>query len=295
MIPTYIGEKDQAGNVVGVWVNPAKRHVRPYWLTTEPDTILVPPLATSLPQIMPIDTQGHFEAFSIWFQSDGPFTVTFFDPSNSRFWQNRELHVNTMAGGNLATVGGGASTFGFLLPESYFFNVEDAARSLLVTYRNLSAVANNIRMLLFGRRIYHRESAPDVQEEFRKLYQRKERTTAYFLTTDLPVVLPASAAVTTFQIRNTDEADFEAFKITATSTAPFAYRLRDRANDRTLSNGFVHQFDGAGNGFVPFVLSSAETWLIERNYQVEVDFINLVPLATNTVFFTLSGRRLYYA
>jgi len=289
MLPTYV--RDQDGRV---WINPAKRHVRPYWLTTEPNVITVAPGGTSVPQVMPIDTQGHFEAFYMLTQSDGPYTIQIFDPATSRFWQNRELHIGTVAGGLI----GGVGTFPFILPESYFFNVEDAPRSVLVTFRNLLPLAsNNIRFAFHGRRIYSRESPPDVQEKFREMYERKERTTAYFLTTDVtPVVLPVALGATPFvaPIRNTDEADFEVFKLMAVSTGPFEFRLRDRASNRTIMNQFVHQTQGMGLGTVPFIFQ--ESWLIERNYQVDLELINLTaPLVENTIFFTMAGRRLYYA
>lgn len=280
MLPTYI--KDPAGRT---WINPAKRNIRPFWLTTEPASVVLAGGAVSDPVIMPIDTQGHFEAFYVVGQSTGAYTISIFDPATSKFWHQlgRELHSDTITGNAQRP---------FILPESYFFNVEDAARSLVLRFRDLTGLPNTIFFALHGRRIYHREAPPEVQMKFRDMYQRKERTQVYFLTTDAPVVLAGGATNVQVPIRNTDEGDMEVFKLSASSTGPFSFRIRERANNRTLSNEVVHSADGWGTGQFPFVFP--ETWVIERNFQVILE-LNDLSGAPNTIFFTLAGRKLYYA
>lgn len=283
MLPTYIKRKDGS-----VYINPAKRHVKPYALLTDPVTTAVAANGTSAPITMPIDTQGHFEAFYAVCDRDGPATITIFDPGTSRFMMNREIHIDTIVSG-LSGAGGQRP---FIWPESYFFNVEDAGRSVVVQFRDLTGVTNNIRFMLEGRRFYTKESPPEIYEKMYEYFGRKERTNVYFLTTDLPVALPATTASTFANTRVTDEADFEVFKIASVSDGPYEWTIRDTGTGRILSNGFHTNTMRTGTAEFPFIF--VEPLLIERNYQMQIEFRNLSG-APNNVFFTMIGRRLYFA
>lgn len=283
MLPTYIKRSDGS-----VYINPAKRHVKPYSLTSNPTIVTVAANATSAPITMPIDTQGHFEAFYAVCDRTGPATVTLFDPGTNRYLMNREVHMDTVVSG----ISGTGGQRPFIWPESYFFNVEDAGRAMIAQFRDLSGDSNDIRFMLEGRRFYTKEAPPEIYQKMYEYFGRKERTNVYFLTTDQDVTLPATTAETVARARVTDEADFEVFKIACVSDGPFEWTIRDTGTGRILSNDFTSNTMRTGTAEFPFIF--VEPLLVERNYQLQLNMRNLSGVA-NRVFFTMIGRRLYYA
>jgi hypothetical protein len=244
---------------------------------------------------MPIDSQGHFEIFYAIANRTGAATIEFFDPGTSRRLQNRENHMdNIVAGGGGSGIGAGfGASRPFIWPESYFMNVEDAGRAMIVTFRDLTGAPNTIQLVLHGRRFYNKEAPYEVYEKMYQTFGRKERTNVYFQTTDDAAVIPAVVgSLLNSPSRVTDEADFEIFKITSSSTGAYEFRLRVAANSRPLSNDFVLVDGGTGSAEFPFIFQ--EPWLVERNHSIMVEFRNLIAGA-NTVFFTMTGRRLHYA
>lgn len=283
MIPTYIRQPNGS-----VYINPAKRNVKSYMLTTSPTTVTLGAGSTSAPLTMPVDTQGHFEGFYAIADRTGPATVTIYDPGTSRYLMNREIHIDTIVSG-LSGTGGQRP---FIWPESYFMNVEGAGRALVVTFRDLSSATNAIRFGIEGRRFYTKEAPPEVYQKMYEYFGRKERTNVYFLTTDATVTLPASATtVTSAFARVTDEADFEIYKICSTSQGAYEWTLRDTSTGRILSNDYTTNTMRTGTAEYPYILP--EPILIERNYSLQFDFRNLSG-ASNNVYITLVGRRLYY-
>lgn len=284
MLPTYIKRPDGS-----VWINPAKRYVKPYALVTAPNqTITVAGGSSSPPITLPIDTQGHFELFYAVCDRTGPATMTIYDPGRSAFLMNREIHIDTIVSG-LSGTGGQRP---FIWPESYFMNVEDAGRALVVQFRDLSNEDNDIRLMFEGRRFYTKESPPDIYEKMYQYFGRKERTNVYFLTTDSDVTLPSASTETSAFARVTDEADFEIFKICSVSDGPYEWNIRDTGTGRILSNGWTTNTQRTGTAEYPFIF--VEPLLVERNYQLQINFRNLSGV-TNRVWFTMIGRRLYYA
>lgn len=285
MLPTYIRKPDGT-----VYINPAKRHVKPYALITNPGLVTVPALNSSPPITMPVDTQGHFEIFYAVCDRTGPATMTIFDPGTSRFLMNREIHIDTIVSG----MSGAGGQRPFIWPESYFLNVEDAGRAMIVQFRDLSGDDNDIRFMFEGRRFYTKESPPDIYAKMYEYFGRKERTNIYFLTTDQDVTLPSAGAPVETQAfaRVTDEADFEIFKICSVSDGPYEWTIRDTGTGRILSNGFHSNTMRTGTAEFPFIF--VEPLLVERNYQLQISFRNLSGV-TNRVWFTMVGRRLYYA
>lgn len=283
MLPTYIRRPDGS-----VFINPAKRHVKPYALVTRPTIVTVAGGGSSPPITMPIDTQGHFESFYAVCDRTGPATVTLFDPGTNRFLMNREIHIDTIVSG-LSGTGGQRP---FIWPESYFFNVEDAGRAMIVQFRDLSGDTNDIRFMLEGRRFYTKEAPPEIYQKMYEYFGRKERTNVYFLTTDQEVNLPAATTDTAAFARVTDEADYEVFKIASVSDGPFEWTIRDTGTGRILSNDFHTNTMRTGTAEFPFIF--VEPLLVERNYQLQINFRNLSGVP-NRVFFTMIGRRLYYA
>lgn len=235
-----------------------------------------------------IDTQGHFEwAYLMSLATSKNFLVKVFDPGTRRDLMNNFIHA--------ATLLGTAQRPG-LLPETYLLNTENAGRELQLSVRNLSAAPNNVEIALHGRRWYHMEAPPDVQEDIRKKFKQRERTTAYWLTPDggPGFTVPAGGALVDQAAPlfvADDEADTEVFKVTTFSTGPFEFRLRELASNRFLMNDFVRVENGWGTAEFPFVFQ--ESLLIERNYKVAVEVRDLSG-ANNTIFLTFWCRRLWY-
>ena len=286
MIPTFLKRKDGS-----IYVNPTKRHVRPFWLTSQgpgatPQVVTVPAGGTTNPIPFPIDNQGSFEIFYIMFDATDPrVEVNIFDPGTRRNLMNRPVRLPTIAG---------TAARPFYLPESYLINTDNGPRDLQVTFTDFSGAPNNVRLVFYGRKLYQNEAPPDVQEDMVKYLQKKERTNVYFLTTDTAITIPASGTLTGPAapiFSATDEADTEVMKTTFLADGLFTFQLRELRSNRTLSNNPIVSTSGWGTGQFPFVFQ--ETFLIERNYDVAFELTDL-SAAPNNVFATMVARRLYY-
>lgn len=286
MLPTFLFMPDGS-----VQINRAKRHVRSFWIPSNPKSVVLAAAGaagdTVLGTPFVVDQQGHFEwAYLMGFFTSNQFLINIFDPGTRRNLMNERIHAGTLLG---------TARRPAILVETYLLNTENAGRELQMDYQNLSLAQNDVEVVLHGRRWYHRESPPDVQADLRKKFGSKERTTAYWLTTERGAfVIPAAGALLAPVapiITADDEADTEVFKITAVSTGPFEFRLRELASNRTLMNDFVRIENGFGTPEFPFVFQ--ESLLIERNYKVAVDVRDLSG-ADNTVFLTFWCRRLWY-
>lgn len=300
-------KKWEEQDFIGYYINPTKRHVRPFWMlpkdATEQSLALAaagtPGDSAKLVQFE-VDTQGHFEIAYTMFHADSPeFVVEILDGGNNlKKLQNEEIHARTIAGNARRPL---------IWPETYLLNVQNAPRTIMMNFRNLSALPNNIRWCFHGRRWYHKEAPGNVQQAIEKRFGRMEKTYTYFLTlTRESMSAPENANLPGLTLSPgqqllegqapffwaTDEADTEVHKLCAVSTGPFEFQLRERQSGRTLSNGFVQVTNGWGDGEYPFVY--AETFLIERNYQVMFEVRDLSG-AQNIIYPTMIGRRLQYA
>src|SRR3989304_1095985 len=158
--------------IVSVGIYEPKNHVRGYWLVSDPVTLTLAPGGQDTLRYL-IDQQGHFDWAYIMGVSDGPFTIEFFDGGAQRRLSNKPVHSVTI-------VGSGARPF--RLPEPYFFDVGDNQRELVATIRNpVFGSTNTIRLVLYGRRFYHREAPPAVAKKFQQKFQSGWRTYSYFL------------------------------------------------------------------------------------------------------------------
>jgi len=291
----------------GYYINPTKRHVRPFWMVPKQAeqqalTLAAAGAAGDRAKLVQfeVDTTGHYEIESTMFvATSSDFLVEIFDGGNNmKGLQNQEIHARTIAG---------TARRKFIWPESYFLNVQNAPRTLLMNFRNLSAAPNTVRWSFHGRRWYHNEAPPNVAKAIWERFEDMEKTYTYFLTLqpNVPetgvwanspaVTLAAGQALTENQapqFHATDEADTEIHKLTYSATGAFEFQLRERQSGRTLSNGFVQVTNGWGDGEFPFVLP--ETLLIERNYQLLLEVRDLSG-AENIIYPTLTGRRLQYA
>jgi hypothetical protein len=299
----------------GFYINPTKRHVRPFWLLPKlasEQTITLQPAgmagSTYPGAAFEVDTQGHFElAYAMFTAQDtmgnpvNNFLVQIFDGGNNlKALQNAELHAVAVAG---------TAQRPFIWPETYFLNTQNAPRTLFMNFRNLMNEVITVRWGFHGRRWYHLEASPDVQQAISEKFERMEKTYTYFLTLSLNGYPPSTpeganapgitlAAGEMLQENSapffwaTNEADTEIHKLTYFSTGPFEFQLREQESGRTLSNGWVQVYNGWGNGEFPFILP--ETFLIERNYRVLFEVHDLSG-AQNIIYPVLTGRRLQYA
>ena len=293
----------------GYYINPVKPHVRPFWLLpSREDEKLIRLTAagtagdTAKLIEFKIDTQGHFEAAYLMFKATSPdFFVEILDGGNNQAgFQNSEIHASTIAGDAKRP---------FTLPETWFFNTQDAPRSIFMNFRNRSAAPNDIRWVFAGRRWYHKESPYIVQEAIERRFLRTEKTYTYFLTNQpfptpsAPPGIPIAAGASVIEnaapiFKATNEADTEIYKLMIFAVddqgadADFTFALREQQSGRTLSDGQVHVSNGWGDGQFPFVLP--ETFLFQRNYELifEITSLSANPI---TIFPTLCGRRLQYA
>ena len=282
MIPTYLKRPDGS-----LYINPAKRHVRTFWLSPLESDVITIPANGKTKATYEISTEGHFEINSLIFESDDPqIKVNIFDNGTRRNLMNRPVVLPTIAG---------TGERPFYWPETYFMNVVDGPRSLTVEFEDFSGADNDVRMIFAGRRWYFNEATPDVQLEMQKKFGNRERTNVYFLTTEEDIIIPANDELVDAQaprFEATDEADTEIKKLTRFSTSgEFEVRFRELRSNRALSNGFIHASNVFGDAEFPFVMP--ETLLLERNYDLAMDIRNLIGIQ-NDIFITATARRLYY-
>ena len=288
-------------------LNPVKRYLRPYWLTTEPELITLPALASDpepsnvIP--MTIDNQGPIEIMSSVFVSDGPFTVEFFDAEYRRLLMNREIHINTFAG---------TAARPFIWPTTWMIYPEKHGKVIFAVFRNLSPNENNIRFALHGRKLWHYESPEEVLRAWGKYSHRNAFTFPYFLTTNRNIRLSGVNATDSAQIRNTDDAEFEVYKQNAAVTDiatgniltndSFEATLTESSNQRPSMNQAIRGdllFGGlAAPAFADGLFSHivAEPTLYERNHKQIIDVTVLLaqPFDELEINVTFAGRKLMH-
>jgi hypothetical protein len=272
--------------IVAVGIYEPKNHVRGYWLVSDPITVTLAPGGQDTLRYL-IDQQGHFDWAYILGTSDGPYTLSFFDGGTQRRLSNKPVHSVTI-------VGSGARPF--RLPEPYFFDVGDNQRELEVTVMNPLFTENTIRLVLYGRRFYHREAPPAVAKKFQQKFQTGWRTYSYFLVPnetkadgDVDPVPALGSASFTFESESGIDTDLH--KLMVDSTGAFTFQIRERATNRTLQNGIVDSVNGFGNAEFPFYF--ADSYLLERKMQLLLEVTDTSG-APNKIFATMAGRRLQY-
>jgi hypothetical protein len=274
------------GRVIqAIGVNPIKEHVRGYWLTSNPVKFSLTAGAPRVELDFLIDSQGHFDWAYILGATATPYFLDFFDPGTRRRLSNKPVHSSTVVGSGKRP---------FRLPEPYFFNVGDAQRNLIVTATRIAADVTDARLVMYGRRFYHKEAPPDVGQEVNKKFGDGWRTHSYFLVpkeyeqTGEPPVIPANGStVFTFDMDNDAHTDLH--KLMYSATGAFQFQIRERDMNRTLGNGPIQVLSGWGNAEFPFYF--ADSYLLERNKQLLVEIDDLSG-NDNTIYLTMAGRRL---
>lgn len=271
-----------------VYLNELKRHVKPYWLIPQDlgnaqGQIAVGTLGVGNVIFVP-DQNGPFEGFYMTADHGGAMTVRINDTGFKRDLMNRDIHIDTI----MSPVPGGQ--FPFVLPESLWLEQRHA---LMMTFTDLSNVAQTVRPVIHGRKFFLKSAPQGTGNTFLAKRQLQQRiTTPYFYTTDAAVVLANAAIGTRAQMTISEEGHFIAHKITCVSTGPFDFLVRDGRTGQSLSGTtVVANTTGTGTVFFPYILP--EPMFIERNTQLIWEFNNRNALGANTIFLTVSGRRVY--
>lgn len=328
---SYVIAKDPVTGKPRIEVDPAKRFIYPYTLVSEPEKIFVPRAEEMCPSvdagglvteavIFPIDNKGPFEVVYTEFRAiflTGPnagqptddFTVAIFDPEMRPVLMNREIHASTIAGGfGSSPTGDGilpaaASAAGrpFVWPETFFMDPYAGGKALFMAYRNLTTEDIEVRWAFHGVRYYHPEPYESALAEKEKMVGPGRVSTPYFYTTDTNILLPGGDSFD-FQIRITDEADVEIFKMTAKADFPFLWRIMERAGTRFLDNAGpsaaggpngIHSAMGFGNGEFPFILYETLYW--EQNFKVLLRLVNSLTDQQNRIWPTFACRKITHA
>jgi len=295
MIPTIL--KDADGNLC---VNDAKQFVKPFSLTPDAPNAslaLAAAVAAQASAPMTITQEGPFEGYSLIAQStrftavgDHECTCMITDNGSRKQLMNRECHANTIFG---------TPNFPMVLPQRMFLHEN---RSLRIRFQNIFANANAVRSVIHGRRWYPTSAASGyIDEEVRKLLERSQLATPYFLTTEGVIdELTVAAGATSYFLPSDADSYFECFKMAAvaydtttnTITGTFDIIFRDAETRRELETGLLSNQLCIGTGLTPFIL--AESWLIRPKQRVEVQITNTTASGNNIdVYLTFIGRKIY--
>lgn len=276
-----------------VIINPLKRYIRPFWLQDVDNSAITVPAGGSSRLQFVVDTQGHFEIYYIMsiFTNVVPtntITINIFDPGSRRFMMNRPI--------SLATITGDAEN-PFYFPDSYYMDVSNGQRELVVELTNSGVGAANLRLLFFGSRYYHAEAPDYIQIKMMEYGAYKQLSQPFFLTTEADVVIPANSTLSGPSapiFRVTDDAHFEGLKRTVSQDGGeiLFYQFFDIANQKFLSEQRIRVNSEWGSGDFPFMEQSK--LLIRRNQDLRIDVENISG-TTSTTAFTLSGRKVYYS
>ena len=281
-VPTFL-KNEQTGVV---YLNPLKKFVKPFWLTPQDvnntGNLTVGALASS-PMILRNDQQGPFEGFYATVQHNGDMLVRIQDTGMQRDLMNRDCHLDTI----FAPAPGGQSPF--IFPETLWM---DAGSTLLLTFTDASGVIQAVRPVIHGRKFYLRSAPRGIGNNVLSRRERERRvSTPYWYTTDQAMALAAGQTGLQIPLTVSQEGHFEARKITCVASGPFNFKISENRNGINMAgNTFVSNVSCTGIASFPYIFP--ESWLIERNTQLTIEFNNVFP-GPNTIFFTISGRRIY--
>lgn len=312
-VPTFLRDK-QSGKI---YMNPAKDWVQPFELTVSKPNQLILLHAGEQRGPFPLTAQydGPIECFYVKANVYAPdeqdptipglllntYDIDFLleHPGKRIQFSNRKVPLIALSGN---------AGQPYVLPETIFI---PPVQSL-----NLTLVNNDLQndvfveFVLGGIKFYPNQApAGEIKDEVWKYVDRRERTYAYFQTTDEPVVLTALQE-NIFFMTIPDNSDFECFKLSAQATGAFRCLIRDGQNDRALTGDRIHWsllFGGAtqmaangigtGTTFMGSVGSWparwASSWLIRRSTKVQLDLTD-VSDAENTIKPVFAGRKISY-
>ena len=292
MFKTYDARSDR--------LNDAKRFIRPFVLTPDAPNnngmAINPAVGASITAPSSITQEGPFEGFHLIADSttfravgDHQCTVMMRDMGSQKYLMNRVVHANTVFG---------TSQFPCLLKEFMFLEEE---RSISWTFQNLFPVANNIQPIISGRRFYQSSAgnAP-LNAYITKRKLRYIKTTPFFLTTNLPLVIAAGQTVP-FQMTVDPDGAFDGYAFSAVwydttlgagflNTGTFTWELRDSESRRSLMTGRMNEQLALGDGRLPFQLP--ESIYVMPNMRLELEVTNTHPNPLSNSF-TILGKKFY--
>jgi len=275
----------------GVKINPVKPFVRGYWMidpNNETVTLAAQGAAGDSATVrFNINSQGHFDWVYTMGVSTGAYSLEFYDAQSNRRLQNRPVN-------SLHIVG--IATRPFRLPKDYFLDVGKSAREVSCVIRNLTGTQNLVRLVLYGRRFYHREMPEGMADEVIKSLAPKWNEYSFFLVPretnmDGTVTAVGANARAVFMFDQDDNADFEVQKLMITSTGTFTFELRENDKRQVIATGAIDSTMGSGNSEFPFIF--ADTFLLERKKQLLLEVTDTSG-NSNSIFATLAGKRMQY-
>jgi hypothetical protein len=310
-VPTFlrVSDKDPDPKKRGViYMNPAKDWVQPFELTVSKPNQIIRLAAGDNRGPFPLTAQydGPIEVFyvkaNVYEDVDGepgPL-VTDYDIDFLLEHPGKRIQFSNRVVPLIALSGNGGLPY--VLPETIFIPPVQSLNITLVN--NDLANARHVEIVLGGIKFYPNMAPADMKAETWKYVDRRERTYAYWQTTDEPVVL-TSGQENMFFMTIPDNSDLEVFKLTAQATGAFRCLVRDGQNDRALTGDRIHSallFGGhqplSGNAAVSgsgglFPARWATSWLIRRSTKVQLDLLD-ISAAENTVKCVFAGRKISY-
>jgi hypothetical protein len=278
-----------------IYFNPTKRFTAPRWYLPNAAGSGV---AGAVPSIIALaangnsgnipiefdEGNGHAEIFAIVAESTGAFEFSLLDQGRKHNWQNRPIHNLTAAG---------VAQRPFILPVTYFLNVERGTRQITLNITDLSGAPNTIRFGLLGRAFFIKQAPQDVRTKIQNRFGMKERTLTYMLTTNQAQTAIAAATRTRAEFIVPSDYPLELMKMTvATDPAnvDFDFELIDYSSGRRYSaeNLRISRALGWGNAQYPHI--PFESFFLPRNYRLQIDYWHTGVGATD-FFFTLTGAK----
>lgn len=300
-VPTFLRDKEGR-----VYLNPAKDFVQPFELSVSKPNQVITLAAGQRRGVFPLTAQydGPIEVFyvkvAVFNNLNAP--VTNYDIDFLLEHPGKRIQFSPRFVPLIACAGDAGRPY--VLPETIFI---PPVQSLNLTLVNNDLVnERRVEFVLGGIKMYPNQAPEKIKKEVWEYIQRRERTYTYWNTTDEAIVLTAGQTEFPAFMTIPDDADFEAFKLTAQSSAPFRTRIRDGQNDRALTGDKIHSSllfgahqptaagAGVGGSGGIFPARWATSWMVRRSTKVQFDFDNLDTVNPNTVKIVVGGRKVSY-
>jgi hypothetical protein len=296
-----VERRDERGNVMinprtgkpvmGLVINPVKPFVRGFWMPgmTPLGAASVVLAANGSAELeFLVDFSGHFEWAYIMGVSTGVYSLKFFDVGRNRELQNRPIPSSLIVG---------SAQRPFRIPEPYFLNVGDSQRVVKCKILDLTGSQNTVRLVIYGRRWYHKEADPDVSVAMTQQLGEGDKPYSYFLapseadpTTGEGVVIPANGTQK-FTFQSDAHSDTEITKWMGTAAGAATVTEFDNAKQKFLMNDVIDFQNCFGNAEFPFIPD--DSLLLERQKYLIIT-VKDTSGAPNLVRLAAGGRRLTF-